>query len=93
MKICMPIHGVTHCFDVPELVDKQYFKPVPPGNYPEFSLALTVISLVEHITPQVRDKEFTKSLNEVCNKYIQAVREGMPKGVELNATKVMQRAA
>lgn len=93
MRMCMPINGRRHCFDVPELADKTNFKPVPPGNYAELSLAATVISLVDHVTPQTHDKEFTKALTDVCNRYVQTVKEGLPKGVELNPANVMQKAA
>lgn len=92
MRICMPIHGIKHCFDVPELVDPNFFHRPLPQNYPELELAATVISLVEHIKPMVKDTDFTKSLAELSNKYIQKVKEGMPKDVELTVMKVHEKA-
>lgn len=98
MTMCMPIHDRTHCFRIPELVDNSYFtKPhIGPGpsNYPELELAGTILSLVEFINPQIKDKDFTKALTDISEKYIQKVREGLPKGVELSRrANVLQKAA
>ena len=85
LTLCMPIHGIKQCFRIPELVDDSYFTqphcgPGPgPTDYPELELAGTILSSVEFIDPQIKDKEFTKTLTDVANKYIQKVRGGPPK--------------
>jgi hypothetical protein len=93
MKMCMTINGKRHCFDIPELVNQDYFHRPPPPNYPELELAATILQLVEHIKPAAHDTEFTKSLTELSTRFIQKVREGLPKGVELVTTKIMEKAA
>jgi hypothetical protein len=93
MKMCMTIHGKRHCFDVPELVNPEFFHRPPPPNYPELELATTVLQLVDFIRPVVRDTEFTKGLTELSTRFIEQVREGLPKGVELVTPKAMERAA
>jgi len=98
LTVCMPVHGINHCFPIPNLVDDSYFTQlhVGPGpvNYPELELAGTILSLVEVIDPQIKDKGFTKSLTDVANNYIQKVREGLPKEVELTRrAKVLEKAA
>jgi hypothetical protein len=93
MRICMTISNKRHCFDIPDLVNQDYFHRPPPPNYPELELAATILQLVEHIKPAVRDTEFTKSLTELSTRFIQKVQEGLPKGVELITTQAMDKAA
>ena len=93
MKMCMPVHGVKHCFDIPELVDRDFFHKHPPNNMPELGLAGTILSLIDFIRPQVRDTEFLAKLNEVTMTYINNFKEGLPKSVELNLAKEMKKAA
>jgi len=74
------------CFKIPEFVAAvNYIKPEPgdPPNFPELGLAGTVLSLVDHVDPLIKDKAFTQELAAVANKYIQKVKEGLPENVEI----------
>ena len=86
-KFCVTIHGERHCFDIPLLVDKSVIKRPPPNNYPAFDLAATVLMLVE----AVPKSEFSTELAKVATNYINQVKAGLPKGVEL--TQVKERSA
>jgi hypothetical protein len=94
MRICMIINGTRHCFDIPLLVDREHLRPgPPPPNYPELELAATILELIDFVKPAVRDTEFTKNLTEVTTRYIQRVKEGLPKGVEISTAGLMEKAA
>lgn len=99
LTICIPDNRekkFVHCFKIPQFVDAEYFtKPEPPGppNFPELELAGTILALVDHVEPLVKDKAFTKELTDVTNKFIQKVREGLPEGVEIKRVKPVQAKA
>lgn len=97
LTLCMPIKSPrdsrVHCFKIPPFVDSEHFHKPDPWNYPELSLVSTVLALVEHVEPLVKDKEFTKALTDISNKYIQQVKDGLPAGVELKRNKPLAKAA
>ncbi|HWA03946.1 MAG TPA: hypothetical protein VG819_10520 [Rhizomicrobium sp.] len=82
-EICITIHGVRHCFVIPLLVEKFHIPGPGPVNYPELELAVSVLQLIEHIRPNVKQAEFTDRLADVARGFIQQVQKGMPQGVEL----------
>ena len=88
-KFCITIHGKRHCFDVPALIDKSVIKRPPPQNYPPFDLAVSVLMLTE----AVPKSEFSTELARLATKFIDDVKAGLPKGVELTQVKESSAAA
>lgn len=80
---CYTIHGQKHCFDIPALVDLSKIHGPGPVNFPQLELAITVIGLVDAIEKTGHNSEFGAKLLELSNAFIQNVRTGLPKGVEL----------
>jgi len=82
-SFCYTINGQKHCFDIPALVDLSRIHGPGPINFPQLELAVTVIGLVDAIEKTGRNSELGVKLLEVSNAFIQNVRTGLPKGVEL----------
>jgi hypothetical protein len=82
-KFCITIHGKRHCFDVPVLIDKSVIRRPPPGNFPALDLAASVLILTE----AVPKSELSTELARVATAYIDQVKAGLPKGVELTQVK------
>ena len=82
-KFCITIHGERHCFDIPLLIDKSVIKRPPPNNYPAFDLAATVLVLTE----AVPKSDLSVQLAQVASNYVNQVKAGLPKGVELTQVK------
>ena len=82
-RFCYTIHGHKHCFDIPVLVDLSKIHRPGPVNFPQLELAITVMGLVDAVEKTGRNSEFGVKLLELSNAFIQNVRTGLPKGVEL----------
>ncbi len=87
-QFCFMINGVRHCFDVPTLIDQQLIRKPPPNNLPPFELAVSVLLLVD----AVPHSEFSNELRNVAQRYIQQIKNEMPKGVELVSAKQAEHA-
>lgn len=92
-SFCYTIHGQRHCFEIPVLVDLNRIHGPGPINFPQLELAITVIGLVDAVEKTGRNSEFGVKLLELSNAFIQNVRTGLPKGVELtNGTPLAKQA-
>ena len=80
-QFCFTVNGQRHCFDVPTLIDQQFIRKPPINNYPPFELAVSVLQLVA----AVPHSELSAELTNVAQRFINQVKGGMPKGVELIA--------
>ncbi len=88
-QFCFTINGERHCFDVPTLIDQQFIHKPPINNLPPFELAVSVLLLVEAVPHSALSAE----LSQVAQRYIQQVKNGLPKGVELVAAQQAERTA
>jgi hypothetical protein len=82
-EFCITIHHHRHCFPIPVLIEKFHIPGPGPVNFPELELAISVLQLIEHVSPNVKQTEFTARLNEAALGFIKQVQQGMPQGVEL----------
>jgi len=89
-NFCYTINGRKHCFPVAELVDLSKVPRPGPINFPQLELAVTVIGLVDVVEKRGRNSEFGAKLLDISKAFLQEVRNGLPKGVELTDTPARQ---
>ena len=82
-EFCIRIHHRLHCFPIPVLIEKFHIPGIGPVNFPELELAISVLQLVEHVRPNVKDSKLSEELTGIANRFIEQVRTGLPEGVEI----------